>query len=91
MKNTISTIITTFLMILVTSTFAMAEYTATTIDTFPYFQLGCLIIGGLLIMSLKTKYGGINNIEVFGSFALYTILISLFTNPVIEQIKFLVG
>ena len=56
-----------------------------------YFQLGALIVGGLIIISLKHKYEKMYASETVGAFALYTVLIALFTNPVIEGIKHLVG
>jgi len=54
-------------------------------------QLGCLIVGGMVIISLKHKFEKIYTSEVVGVFALYTVLIAIFTNPVIEGIKNLVG
>jgi len=78
-------------VVLCTATFAFAEYAAAGIGNFPYFQLGCLIVGGMVIISLKHKYEKIYASEVAGVFALYTVLVALFTNPVIEGIKNLVG
>ena len=57
---------------------------------FPYFQLGCLIMGGLLMVGLKRKYNKMYTTEVVGAFALYTILMALFTNPVIDAVKMIV-
>ncbi len=54
---------------------------------FPYFQLGCLIVGGLIMVSLKRKYNKMYTAEVVGAFALYTLLMALFTNPVIDAVK----
>jgi len=54
-------------------------------------DLGCLIIGGMTVSSLKHKYEKMYTEEVAGVFALFTIVIALFTNPVIEGIKNLVG
>jgi len=53
--------------------------------------LGCLIIGGLILMTLKKKYEKMYVAEMVGAFALYTILMALFTNPVIEAVKNLVA
>ena len=78
-------------VVLFTATFALAEYAAAGVASFPYFQLGCLIIGGMGIISLKHKYNRIYAGEVVGVFALYTILIALFTNPVIGVIKDMVS
>jgi FtsH-binding integral membrane protein len=91
MKKTLSTIITTVFVVLVTATFSFAEYTAAGVSNFPYVQLGCLIVGGLIIISLKHKYQKIYTGEVVGAFALYTVLIALFTSPVIDAVKALVS
>jgi hypothetical protein len=58
---------------------------------FPYFHLGCLIVGGMIITSLKHKYSKIYLSEAVGSFALYTVLVALFTAPVIEALKSVVS
>jgi hypothetical protein len=68
-------------------TFSFAEYATTGVTNFPFFQLGCLIIGGLIMVSLKRKYDKMYVGEVVRIFALYTILIALFTSPVIETVK----
>jgi hypothetical protein len=91
MKKTLGTIGAAMVVVLFTATFAVAEYAAAGVASFPYFQLGCLIIGGLGIISLKHKYNRIYAGEVVGVFALYTIMIALFTNPVIGVIKDMVG
>ncbi|HOJ52509.1 MAG TPA: hypothetical protein PLT64_07875 [Syntrophales bacterium] len=91
MKKTVGTIIAAIVVVLFTGTFALAEYAAAGAGNFPYFQLGCLIVGGMTLISLKHKYEKMYTGEVAGVFALYTILIALFTNPVIEGIKNLVG
>jgi FtsH-binding integral membrane protein len=78
-------------VILLTATFSFAEFTAAGVTNFPYFQLGCLIIGGLIMVSLKRKYEKMYVGEVVTVFALYTILMALFTNPVIETVKTLVS
>ncbi|MBN1382627.1 MAG: hypothetical protein JXA41_13225 [Deltaproteobacteria bacterium] len=87
MKKALSTIIVSAFVVLVTASFSFAEYTATGASNFPYFQLGCLIVGGLIIISLKHKYQRMYVGEVVGAFALYTILIALFTAPVIDALK----
>lgn len=91
MKKTLGTMIVTVTVVLLTATFGFAEYTAAGTTSFPYFQLGCLIIGGLIMVSLKRKYERLYAAEVVGAFALYTILIALFTNPVIEVVKNIVS
>jgi len=91
MKKTLGTIIVTAAVILLTATFSFAEYAAAGATNFPFFQLGCLIIGGLILVSLKRKYEKMYVGEVVGIFALYTILMALFTNPVIEAVKTIVS
>ena len=87
----ISTGMVAGMMVLLTASFGFAEFTATGADHFPYFQLGCLIVGGLIIISLKHKYQGMYASEAMGAFALYTLLVALFTAPVIDMIKIVVS
>ena len=87
MKKTIGTVAATAAVVLLTATFCFAEYAATGADNFPHFQLGGLIVGGLIIVSLKRKYEKMYTAEVVSAFALYTILMALFTNPVIDAVK----
>jgi hypothetical protein len=91
MKKTVSTIIVAAAVVLLTATFGFAEYAVTRAGEFPYFQLGCLIVGGLVIISLKYKYEKMYAGEIAGAFALYTVLVALFTNPVIEAIRTMVS
>jgi len=91
MKKTLATTIISAAVILLTATFSFAEYTATGVTNFPFFQLGCLIIGGLILVSLKRKYDKMYVGEVVGIFALYTIMMALFTSPVIEAVKTMVS
>ena len=56
MKKTLGTIAAATAVVLLTATFCFAEYAAGGVGNFPYFQLGCLIIGGLILVSLKRKY-----------------------------------
>lgn len=91
MKKQIATMVVASVVVLLTATFSFAEYTAAGVGNFPYFQLGCLIVGGLIIISLKHKYEKIYANEAVGVFALYTVLIALFTNPVIDVVKNMVS
>ena len=91
MKKTIGTMAVAATVVLLTAGFSFAEYAAAGLANFPSFQLGALIVGGLIIISLKHKYEKMYASETVGAFALYTVLIALFTNPVIEGIKHLVG
>ena len=92
MKKTVKTLGLAVFVVLMTATFGFAEYaTATGVSEFPYFQLGCLIVGGMTIISLKQKYQKIYTGELMGVFTMYTILIALFTAPVFNAIKTLVS
>ncbi len=91
MKKTFGTIIFAAAVVLCTATFGLAEYAAGGAENFPYFQLGLLIIGAMLIFSLKQKYSRMYMGEAIGAMALYTMLMALFTNPVIEAIKTMVS
>ena len=91
MKKTLGTMIVAAIVVLLTATFSFAEYAAAGATNFPFFQLGCLIVGGLILVSLKRKYEKMYIGEVIGVFALYTILMALFTNPVIEVVKTIVS
>jgi len=92
MKRTVQTIIVAMFVVLITGTFALAEAAATAgAGTFPFFHLGCLAIGGLTIVSLKYRYQKIYMSEAVGSFAMYAVLVALFTAPVIEAVKTLVS
>lgn len=91
MKKTFGTIIVSVAVVLLTATFSFAEYTAAGASEFPYFQLGSLIVGGLIIISLKSKFQKMYTGEAVGAFALYTVFIALFTNPVIDAVKTLVS
>lgn len=91
MKKTLSTLVLAGIVVLITGTFCFAEYTAAGVENFPYFHLGCLIMGGLTIVSLKYRYQGIYLSEAVGSFALYAVLVALFTAPVIGAVKNLVS
>lgn len=91
MKKTAGTIIVAAMVVLFTATFSFAEFAAAGVANFPYFQLGALIIGGMVIISLKHKYERMYTNEAIGAFALYTVLMALFTNPVIDAVKMLVS
>lgn len=91
MKKTLKTLGLALFVVLGTATFGFAEYAVTGASEFPYFQLGCLIVGGMTIISLKQKYQRFYAGELMGVFAMYTILIALFTAPVFNAIKTLVS
>ena len=91
MKKTLATTIVAAAVVLLTATFSFAEYATAGVANFPFFQLGCLIVGGLTMVSLKRKYDKMYVSEVVTIFALYTILMALFTNPVIETVKTIVS
>ena len=91
MKKTLGTIIVAATVVLLTATFSFAEYAVAGVGNFPYFQLGSLIVAGLIIISLKNKYEKMYTAETVGAFALYTVLMALFTNPVIDAVKNMVS
>lgn len=91
MKKTIQTLIVSFFVVLITASFAFAANAVTGNGNFPYFNLGCLIMGGLTIVSLKHRYPKMYLSEAIGSFALYAVLVALFTAPVIESVKTIVS
>ena len=91
MKRTIQTLIVALFVVLITSTFAFAAAATSGGGSFPYFHLGCLIMGGLTIVSLKQRYPRLYMSEAVGSFALYAVLVAMFTAPVIEAVKTLVS
>lgn len=78
-------------IILTTATFGFAQFSAAGNTEFPFFHFGCLAIGGLIIVSLKRKHEKLFLSEAIGSFALYTILVALFTAPVVDAIKTLIS
>ena len=91
MKKTLSTLILTAVVVLITATFSFAEYAAAGVENFPYFHLGALIVGGMTIVSLKQKYQKLYLSEAMGSFAMYAVLVALFTSPVAQVVKNLIG
>jgi FtsH-binding integral membrane protein len=91
MKKTFGTMMVAATVVLLTATFSFAEYAAAGAGNFPYFQLGALIVGGMIIISMKQKFERMYTNEAVGAFALYTVLIALFTSPVIDAVKTLVS
>jgi len=91
MKKVMQTIFLAAFVIFATTSFGYAQYTVTGNSAFPFFHLGCLIIGGLIIISLKRKYSGLYLSEAIGSFALYAALVALFTEPVVDALKTLIN
>lgn len=91
MKRTLQTIIVALFVVLITGSFSYALAATAGAGNFPFFHLGCLIMGGLIIVSLKHRYPRIYFTEAVGSFAMYAVLVSLFTAPVIEMVKGFVG
>jgi hypothetical protein len=91
MKRIVQTLLVTTFVVLTSATFGYAEYSATGVSDFPFFHLGCLIVGGLITISLKHKFHKIYLSEAIGSYALYTILVALFTTPAVDTIRSLVG
>jgi hypothetical protein len=91
MKRTIQTAVVAIFVVLITAGFAFAANATAGAGNFPYFHLGCLAIGGLTIVSLKYRYQGIYMSEAVGAFAMYAVLVALFTAPAIEAVRTLVS
>ncbi len=91
MKKMMQTILLAAFVILTTASFSYAQFSVNGNDSFPFFHLGCLIIGGLIIISLKRKYTRLYMSEAIGSFALYTVLVALSTAPVADALKTLIN
>jgi hypothetical protein len=91
MKKMIQTFLLVVFVILTTASFSFAQFSAAGSDDFPFFHLGCLIVGGLIIISLKQKYTKIYLSEAIASFALYAVLVALFTTPVVDGLKTLIS
>lgn len=87
MKSVLQTAILAGFMILITASFSFAQASAGSSTAFPFFHLGCLIIGGLIILSLRRKFEKLYLSESIGAFALYTFLVALFTAPVADALK----
>lgn len=82
-------IVAGFVLVTIAS-FTYMEFVTSPEGYFPYFHLGCLSIGGLVIVSLKRRYDKIYISEAVGAFALFAILLSLFTAPVAEALRNLI-
>ena len=91
MKKMVQTMLLVAFVILTTASFSFAQFTAAGEGGFPYFHLGCLIVGGLIIVSLKSKYNKLYLSEAIGAFALYAVLIAIFTAPVVDALKTLIS
>jgi hypothetical protein len=91
MKRTVQTLIVAMFVVMITGTFAFAAAATSGGNSFPYFHLGCLIMGGMTIISLKYRYPRMYLSEAVGSFALYAVLVAMFTAPVIEAVKTLMS
>mgnify|MGYP001769246025 CR=1 FL=1 len=87
MKKIMQTSLLVGFIVLTTATFSFAQFSATGNTAFPFFHFGCLIVGGLIIVSLKRKYDKLYLSEAIGSFALYTFMVALFTAPVVDALK----
>lgn len=91
MKKVMQTALLVGFIVLTTATFSFAQFNAAGNTVFPFFHFGCLVIGGLIIVSLKRKYDKLYLSEAIGSFALFTILVAMFTAPVVDALKTLVS
>jgi hypothetical protein len=76
--------------VVTTASFTYMEFVTSSEGQFPFFHLGCLLVGGLVIVSLKRRYDKIYISEAVGAFALFAIFLSLFTSPVAEALRNLI-
>ena len=91
MRKIMQTMLLAAFVVVATASFSYAEFVAVGGGGFPYFHVGCLIVGGLIILSLKQRYPKLYLSEAIGSFALYTVFVALFTAPVVDALKTLIG
>lgn len=73
-----------------TASFTYMEFVTSPEGYFPFFHLGCLFVGGLVIVSLKRRYEKIYISEAVGAFTLFAIFLSLFTASVAEALRNLI-
>ena len=91
MGKILSTIAVTTFVVMSTAAFGYVQYTSVGLSQYPYFHLGSLIIGGLVVISLKNKFSRLYVTQAVGAYALYTVIISLFTTPVIDVVTWLMS
>jgi hypothetical protein len=58
---------------------------------FPFVHLIALVVGGIILFLIKRKYKKIRIIELIIIFILYFILVALFTEPVLNVARKLIG
>lgn len=54
---------------------------------FPFLHLAVLIVGGIILLIIKTRYRNIRNFYLILVFILLCILIALFTEPAFDLAK----
>jgi uncharacterized YccA/Bax inhibitor family protein len=91
MKRYLQTTLVALFVILVTTGFAFASQSIAPGLDMPYFHIGCMIMGGLVIVSLKQRYEKMHLAEAIGSFALYALLVTIFTPTFVEALKALIS
>ena len=58
---------------------------------FPFIHLIALVVGGVILFMVKIKYKKMRIIELIIIFVLYFVLVALFTEPVLNLTRKLVG
>jgi hypothetical protein len=58
---------------------------------FPFIHLIALVVGGIILFMVKRKYQKLRIIELTIIFILYFILVALFTDPVLNLARKLIG
>lgn len=60
-------------------------------NNFSFIHLIALVVGGIILLIVKRKYQKIRIIELIIIFILYFILVALFTEPVLNLARKLIG
>ncbi|HDQ04717.1 MAG TPA: hypothetical protein ENN23_09195 [Deltaproteobacteria bacterium] len=60
-------------------------------ENFPIIHLITLVIGAVVLFVIKKKYRDVRIIEMVMVFILYAILVALYTEPVINLTRKLIG
>ena len=86
MRDAFETWVVAGFSVVTTASFTYMEFITSAEGNFPFFHLGSLLVAGLVVVSLKNRYKKIYISEAVGAFALFAILMSIFTAPVAEAL-----
>lgn len=59
-------------------------------NSFPFVHLIALVAGGMIVFMVNKKYEKITSVEIILILVLYSMLVVLFTEPVVNLIKNLI-